>query len=136
MAHRLLLHPQEIEVFYILPAIRRQLVLFMKNRGLKQNEIARLLEINSAAVSQYVSAKRGHQIEFQGKVLDEIKISAGRITNQSTLLMETQRLLKLIRESKALCEVHRKFSAVPAQCDPLSIGCVDKEGLIHVTAKS
>ncbi len=136
MVHRLLLHPQEIEVFYILPALRRQLVLFMKERGLKQKEIAKLLEINEAAISQYVSGKRGHQIEFGGRIVEEIKASAQRISNQATLLMEMQRLLKAIRESKALCETHRKFSSVPVGCDPIVMGCVEKEDLVYVTAKS
>ena len=136
MTNRLLLYPQEIEVFYILPAIRRHLVIFMKDRGLKQKDIAKLLEIQDAAVSQYVSEKRGHQIEFGREVLEEIKSSATRITNQATLLMEMQRLLKVIRESKVLCEIHRKFSAVPSRCDPLVMGCVEKEELVHVTTKS
>ena len=135
MAHRLLLHPQEIEVFYVLPALRRQLVLFMKERGLNQHEIAQLLEINDAAVSQYVSAKRGHQIDFSGIVLSEIKKSAQVISNRATLLMEIQRLLKVIRETRVLCDIHRKFSAVPAGCDPQVIKCVDGGGLIHVTTK-
>jgi len=135
MVHRLLLHPQEIEVFYILPALRRHLVVFMKERGLKQKEIAKLLEIQDATVSQYVNEKRGHQIEFTGTILEEIQASAGRISNQATLLMEMQRLLKLIRENKVLCEIHHKFSAVPAGCDPLITGCIEKEDLIHVTAK-
>ncbi len=109
--------------------------MFMKERGLKQKEIAKLLEIQDATVSQYVSEKRGHQIEFGGKVLEEIKSSATRITNRGMLLMEIQRLLKVIRESKVLCEIHRKFSSVPMGCDPLVMGCTEKEELIHVTAK-
>lgn len=136
MSHRLLLHPQEIEVFYILPALRRHLVVFMKERGLKQRDIARLLEINEAAISQYLSGKRGHQIDFGGKVLDEIQHSAQRITNQGTFLMEMQRLLKVIRESKVLCQIHRQFSAVPSGCDPLATGCIEKEDLVHVTTKT
>lgn len=136
MAHRLLLHPQEIEVFYILPALRRQLVMFIKEQGLKQKEIARLLEVNEATVSQYLSGKRGHQIQFSGRALEEIRASAIRIKDRVTLLMEMQRLLRVIRESKVLCEIHRKFSEVPIGCDPIVMGCVEKEEFVHVTTKS
>ena len=136
MIHRSMLQPQEIEVFYILPALRKHLVVFMKERGLKQKDIAKLLEIQDATVSQYLSAKRGHHIQFKGRVLDEIKTSAQRITNQTTLLMETQRLLKFIRESEVLCEIHHKFSVVPAICNPKTMGCTEREELIHVTTKA
>ncbi|MBI2110228.1 hypothetical protein HYT51_00405, partial [Candidatus Woesearchaeota archaeon] len=44
------LHPQEIEVFYIIPALRRQLAIEMKKNGLKQKRIAELLLIEDATV--------------------------------------------------------------------------------------
>jgi predicted transcriptional regulator len=131
---RQLLHPQEIEVFYILPSIRRYLVQFMKERGLKQHDIAQLLEINDATISQYLSEKRGHQIDFQSPLLEEIKKSAEKIHDRFTLLNETQRLLKLVRQTRVLCQVHRQFSNVPSVCDPLAVGCVEEE-LVHVTTK-
>ena len=59
MANTLFLQPQEIEVFYIIPAIRRHIAMYMKLRGLKQNKIAELLHIDKAAVSQYIKKKRG-----------------------------------------------------------------------------
>jgi predicted transcriptional regulator len=133
--NRQFLQPQEIEVFYVLPAIRRYLVQFMKERGLKQIEIAKLLEINEATISQYLSEKRGHQIDFKGDVLKELKVSAERIRDRLSLLRETQRLLTLIRQTNVLCQVHRKFSNVPSLCQPDTVGCMMKEELVHVTTK-
>mgnify|MGYP001577863493 FL=1 len=40
MSNHDLLQPQEIEVYYIIPAIRRQLAMYMKLSGMKQNKIA------------------------------------------------------------------------------------------------
>ena len=55
MASKLLL-PQEIETFYVIPSLRRQLALCLKEKGMKQKDIAQLLGIDTAAVSQYLSA--------------------------------------------------------------------------------
>ena len=52
-------HPQEIEVWYILPAIRKELVRVFKEKGKSGKEIAFLLGITPASVSQYGKDKRG-----------------------------------------------------------------------------
>ena len=57
-----LLHPQEIEVLYILPAIRRELTIEMKKIGLEQKKIAEYLCVTEAAVSQYLNSKRASQL--------------------------------------------------------------------------
>ena len=46
-------HPQEIEVWYILPAIRKELVVVLKESGLTQRKIAGMLKVTEAAISQY-----------------------------------------------------------------------------------
>ena len=57
-----LLQPQEIEVFYVLPALKRYLSIYMKENGLNQSEIAIMLDLEKAAVSQYINNKRGNKI--------------------------------------------------------------------------
>ena len=118
-----LLHPQEVEVFYILPTLRKYFAIYMKERGLKQKEIAELLQIESATVSQYVNEKRANKIHFEENILSEIKLSTERITDKLSLLREVQRLLKMIRETKALCTIHHAFSQLPETCTPDDIGC-------------
>ncbi|MFH1405899.1 MAG: hypothetical protein ABIG52_01635 [Nanoarchaeota archaeon] len=51
-------HPQEIEVWYILPAIRKELVLALKEKGHTQKEIASFLNVTEPAISQYTKEKR------------------------------------------------------------------------------
>ena len=66
-------HPQEIEVWYIMPAIRKELcrVLLTKHK-LTQKEIAKRLNITGAAVSQYKKDKRGQHVNLPEGVLSEI----------------------------------------------------------------
>lgn len=118
-----LLMPQEIETFYVIPTIRKHLAIAMKEQGYKQKDIASLMGINTAAISQYNSTKRGNKITLSKEVLEEIKISAASIKDQFTYLQEVQRLIKIIRHTNALCQVHRLFSNLPSQCEPSKAGC-------------
>ena len=127
MINQILLHPQEIEVFYILPTLRRELAIQMKNNGLKQNKIAELLNIESATVSQYINEKRGNKIELNEEIKKEIAISANKITDKLSLLRETQKLLRLTRNSGFLCKIHKQFSNVPNECNPQLIECFGDE---------
>lgn len=116
-------HPQEIEVFYLIPALKRHLAVRMKERGLKQVEIAHLLSVEEAAVSQYLSNKRGNKISFDSPVVKEIEASADRITDQLSMLREMQRLLRYVRFSGALCKIHKQLSNIPSACHPDVIHC-------------
>ena len=120
---KILLLPQEIETFYILPSLRCNLALVMKKQGMKQKDVASLLGINSATISQYTSKKRGNAVSFPQEVVAEIEKSAMKIKDRFSYLQETQRLLRHIRLTNVLCQVHKKFSDVPSCCDPTQIGC-------------
>ncbi len=118
-----LLHPQEIEVFYILPTLRKYFALNLKERGMLQKDIAELLEVEGATVSQYLSKKRANKIRFDENVLDEIRHSAARINDKLSMLRETQHLLRFIRHTNALCMIHHQISNLPANCNPEAVGC-------------
>jgi predicted transcriptional regulator len=118
-----ILHAQEVETFYLIPTLRRYYALILKEHGMKQKDIATLLGISSASISQYTSTKRGHKISFPDNIVNQIKESALRITNQSSYFKEIQLLLQLMRTEKILCQIHRQFSEVPEECDPIAMGC-------------
>ena len=67
--------PQEIEVQYIIPALRRELVKELKALKLSQKQIADELELTEAGVSQYLSGKRGSDVKFDKSMQKEIKIA-------------------------------------------------------------
>ncbi len=123
MVNKPLLHPQEIEVFYIIPALRRSLARYMKQQGMKQKDIAALLGVNTAAISQYTSNKRGHKVEFDEAILQEIQKSAQLIEDKISYFRETQRLLRYLRQTNVLCQIHKQFTGIPAGCEPQIIGC-------------
>ena len=110
------LFPQEIEVLYILPAIRRMLALEMKAKGLEQKKIAELLLVTEAAVSQYINSKRATKVDFTPKVIKAIKDSAKKIINKTPVIKETEVLLKLSRQEKITCQMHRKLSDINKDC--------------------
>ena len=72
--------PCEYMVWNGLPAIRKEIAESMINvYGLSQRETAEKLCISPAAVSQYLSGKRGKVLVIDEEVSKEINISAKRI---------------------------------------------------------
>jgi len=110
--------PQEIDVWYILPTIRRELALALVKKGLKQREIAGKLGMTEAAVSQYVKNKRAKEIALPADIKKNIKLAAENLAKgEDCHRYEVQSLLDTIRTSGFLCKVHRKYDTVPACCN-------------------
>ena len=97
--------PQEVEVWFVLPALRRQFVIALKKQGMKQKEIASLMNLTEPAVSQYLKNKRGDSIEFTQEIEKNIEESCKRIDNEKKFKKEFQNLLKKVRVSKFICRV-------------------------------
>jgi uncharacterized protein len=49
----------EIIVQYVLPAIRAEVAVRMRDEGISQAQISRILGVTPAAVSHYIKSKRG-----------------------------------------------------------------------------
>jgi len=105
-----LLYPQEIDVFYIIPSLKRNLAMCMKLNGLNQSRIAELLQIDKATVSQYISKKRGSTVEFDEDIIKEVGRSAKLIHDKISLLNEVQRLLSFTKKNKMLCKIHKQIT--------------------------
>jgi len=102
--------PCEYIVWNGLPAIRKGLAQSMINDfGLNQNEVADKLGITPAAVSQYLSGKRGHSNFNKKLILKEFKSSAKRIIDKGdeVLISETCRLCRIL-VSKNLITFNQK----------------------------
>jgi len=111
-----LLQPQEVEVFYILPAVRRELTRHMKAEGKSQKEIAKLLGVTEPAVSQYLSSKRASLVKFNETLTNAIQQAAGRIRDEMSLLREMQKILHLAHKERVVCQVHESLGQVPKGC--------------------
>ena len=133
--------PQEVEVWYVLPAIRRELAKVMKTKTvlrvgedgkkkehkITQKEIAKMLGVTEPAITQYLLKKkgrrsRGDQVVIPERFLSELDKSADVMIKQyetrganddmfETMTFEINRIIKIIREDGAMCDIHRKFSA-------------------------
>ena len=112
--------PQEIEVWYLIPALRREFTkIFIKDYSLTQRKAAEILGITEAAISQYTNSKRGNEIEFSKKELSKIKKSAEEIMkNPEILIRNLYNLCVSLRESKVICELHKSHDkSIPKNCD-------------------
>jgi predicted transcriptional regulator len=125
MVKRLLL-PQEIETFYVIPSIRKYLAIAMKKNGMRQKDIAEIMMVNSAAISQYTSQKRGNKVTFGKEIKSEIEKSAKMVVDQQTYVQETQRLLRVIRTSCTLCEIQKKYTDLSMDCSPEIMNCKEE----------
>ncbi len=104
--------PQEIEVWYIIPAVRRELAMaLIRKHKLKQNKVAEILGTSEAAISQYLSNKRGKEIKFSEKMRKEFEKSAEKIIKDNKRAMiEMLRLIKLGKEDGVSCGLCRKYN--------------------------
>ncbi len=128
--------PQEIEVRYILPAIRRELArIFIQEHKLSQKDAAKILGLTEAAVSQYQHSKRAKEVVFSDNVTNEIRVSADRIlvdkSSKQRLIAEMYRISNLTKVKHILCDLHRSQSKELESCNI----CFD-EGLITIKTDS
>ena len=112
--------PQEIEVWYIIPALRRELAKSLINDlNLTQKHVADIMGITEAAISQYIHSKRAKEVVFSNAVLDEIKKSAKVIIENPTLLIpEMVKITRLTEVKHVMCDLHKKQDVnLPDDCD-------------------
>ncbi|MBI2148883.1 hypothetical protein HYU23_04335 [Candidatus Woesearchaeota archaeon] len=108
---------QELEVWYVIPAIRKEITIAMQSNGLKQVEIAKRLGLTKAAVNQYLSNKRGNELKFNNKIKQQIMESTKRINNEFDSVREIQYLINIAREEKIACQVHRNLDNSFKSCN-------------------
>jgi predicted transcriptional regulator len=112
--------PQEMEVWYLLPAIRKELVkIFKQNYNLTQKKSAELLDLTESAVSQYTNSKRAQSLIFSKQEIEKVKKAAQDIiTDPKNKNYYLFKLSKSLKGSKSLCEIHRKKdSTISKTCD-------------------
>ena len=97
--------PCEYIVWNVLPSIRKELVKSLKkNFNLSQREISQIIGLTSAAVSQYLSNKRGGIEITDEKILREIDRSAKIIykKGQKNIHEETCRICNLLKSTEQI----------------------------------
>ena len=104
----------EVIVQYVLPAIRAEMAVRMREEGISQAQIARILGVTPAAVNQYVKSKRG-TVGQDDEVLEVIDDYIEKYRNDpdqlSANLCDVCNKIKLVLDKRAESE---SFS--PACC--------------------
>ena len=100
--------PQELEVWYLLPAIRRELAKELMKLGMNQSDVAKKLGTSRATITQYIKSKRAKEIIFDKNTQAEIKKCAKSISRSNPCLIEQmQHISKVAKQNKLLCKMHK-----------------------------
>lgn len=104
--------PQEIEVWYIIPAVRREFArVLVEKYDMTLEKAGMIIGVTKAAVSQYLKNKRASQFKIPKKIKNEIGKSAEIVTKNKALAMhEMLRILSLIKRTRCSCSVCRKYN--------------------------
>ncbi|MFC1723755.1 transcriptional regulator [Nanoarchaeota archaeon] len=115
--------PQEIELWHVIPLIRKLLAQNLKQRNLKQKDVAKLLHITEPAVSQYLKEKRAKDcnIQIPAEVQKAITSAADSIIKHKDdphePIRQINRLSNLFKEKKLICQIHMKKDTSISKCD-------------------
>ncbi|GAF85470.1 unnamed protein product [marine sediment metagenome] len=104
--------PQEIEVWYIIPAIRKELSKqLVKKHGFSYEKTGNILGISKAAISQYLSNKRANKVKLTDEIKKQVKKTADILAKQpEKAIQEIERILKIMKEKRCSCDVCKKFN--------------------------
>lgn len=109
-----LLMPEEIDIYYLIPSIRRELAFCLLKNGIKVKEVAKLLGITSAAVTQYIKEKRGKFVQVKALKREINKSAVKILCNESCFkefyLKELRKLLIKANRLGIRCNACRKYN--------------------------
>jgi predicted transcriptional regulator len=94
----------EIIVQYVLPAIRAEMAVRMRDEGISQAQISRILGVTPAAVNQYVKSKRGtagQDVEVLEVIDDYLEEYRGDPEELSEHLCDVCNKIKLVLDKRA-----------------------------------
>jgi len=110
--------PQEIEIWYVIPALRKSFTEIMSKKGLKQKEIAEKLNLGKSAVSQYMKSQRGTEIKFKKEFIKKIEESVDKIlANKSNSRKEIIYLCNVLKKEGMLCCFHKEKDKNIKKCE-------------------
>lgn len=104
--------PQEVEVWYIIPALRKELSKqLVRKHELSYEKAGKMLGITKAAISQYLSDKRANKIKLSKEMKKSVQQSADRIAKEpKTAIVEMEKLLKEMKKSRRSCKVCKQYN--------------------------
>jgi predicted transcriptional regulator len=99
--------PCEEIVWDVLPSIRAAIAEELVKRGISQKEVSKMLGITPPAVSQYVSKKRGYNIEFREDILQAIGVLADDLIEEKVkgkdLVKRICSICRMLQDDETAC---------------------------------
>lgn len=89
--------PCENVVWDVLPCLRSALARRLKQKGMRQIDVAEMLGVSPAAVSQYLSHKRGCSDRVEEMASEEVDASAEAIMDGAPVTEELCRLCRIMQ---------------------------------------
>lgn len=91
--------PQEIETWYIIPALRKEISLcLIRDFKISYDKAGKILGISKAAISQYSKGKRAAKIKLPKKLEPMLKNSCKKMINEkANAVEEIEKMIFLIR---------------------------------------
>lgn len=113
--------PCEMVVWYIIPGIRAELSKELFKLGMNQKSISEALEITQPAVSQYLTDKRGNEIEFNDEIKEmvaelAVDLRDGNVSNIGIIPRICQ-ICKKVKTDDILCFLHKEKGGLPEDCE-------------------
>ena len=108
--------PEELASKSVIPAIRALVVKrLVEERGMTQQEAAKLLGVTQPAVSKYLHEKRGAAIKLKG--IKEIDEATGEIAElvssqkvpQIEVMSKIEAACDYVRRNRYMCDLHKKL---------------------------
>jgi predicted transcriptional regulator len=103
--------PQEIEVWYIIPTVRKILAdHLVKDHGLSYEKVGRILGVTKAAIAQYVHNKRAAKINLSKDIKKKLKGDAEiLVLNNEMFPVLVHEILEKIKNTKASCDTGKVY---------------------------
>ncbi len=112
--------PCELVVWHALPAFRREIARsLVRDMHMNQRTAAVKLGVTEAAVSQYLTNKRGKDIKFSKELKAAIKKAAKEIAKSETeyvVIEQMCALCNMLRSRMLLCKFHEVDDKKPKGC--------------------
>lgn len=106
--------PCEFMVTELLPTIRKETVAYLLSMKYTQRQIAKIMNVSEAAVSQYVKKKRGlHKKELERIISETVRKNYDLSRSFSENVCE---ICLYLRKSGYLCKSHKLVQHVSDDC--------------------
>ncbi|MBX8637595.1 MAG: hypothetical protein KIY11_04450 [Thermoplasmata archaeon] len=104
--------PSELEAIAVIPALRSMLARELVNNGrMSQTQVASLLGVTQAAVSNYITGSRGKEARYLEdpaimRAISELALNIDEKRDRMVVVRGLFDLTEFIRKNRLMCNIH------------------------------